>query len=48
MAGIERLVQYRGYRQNETLLGRSLFKNICYASVGQLPICFIYSLTGIM
>jgi len=33
MAGIERLVQYRGPRQNDSLLGKALIKNISYASV---------------
>ncbi|KAH8601141.1 hypothetical protein B0O99DRAFT_249659 [Bisporella sp. PMI_857] len=31
--GIERLVQFRGHRQNDTPLGKALFKNICYASM---------------
>ncbi|KAG9248033.1 hypothetical protein BJ878DRAFT_538710 [Calycina marina] len=31
MAGIERLVQFRGVEQNETALGGALFKNITYA-----------------
>jgi len=33
MAGIERLVQYRGPRQNDSLLGKALIKNISYASM---------------
>jgi hypothetical protein len=43
MAGLERLVQYRGLHQTDTPLGKALMKSICYLTVRLIPITLVSS-----